>query len=219
MSPADGLAASSEGDSLTLPQEALRTAPCSLADCETPARARGFCNTHYQKAWRSGSLEPTMCPDCGEPKRGPGVRCRHCRPPCGLEGCSTISVSRGLCHKHFNQAYRRGDFGRKPCLVPACGGNGIYTNLCQNHYQRRRAYGLTLEELLAVVANKDCDICGSLNHGGRGWHVDHDHLTGEPRGVLCHGCNVGLGSFGDDVETLRLALAYLEDPPLRRVAL
>lgn len=49
-----------------------------------------------------------------------------------------------------------------------------------------------------------CDICGR-----EGQHVDHDHLTGMHRGLLCRTCNVGLGYFRDDPRILRRASAYL----------
>jgi hypothetical protein len=48
-------------------------------------------------------------------------------------------------------------------------------------------------------------------------HADHCHATGQPRGVLCHHCNAGLGAFRDDLESLRRAVDYLQNPPLSLV--
>ncbi len=41
-------------------------------------------------------------------------------------------------------------------------------------------------------------------------HVDHDPVTGEFRGMLCHRCNRGMGFFRHDPKALRAAAAYLE---------
>jgi hypothetical protein len=73
-----------------------------------------------------------------------------------------------------------------------------------------RKYGVTLEEVLALLAKQDgkCAICGKPILAR--YHVDHDHGTGKVRGLLCFSCNGGLGSFSDNVDRLRSAIAYLE---------
>lgn len=42
-------------------------------------------------------------------------------------------------------------------------------------------------------------------------NVDHDHKTGEIRGLLCSRCNLGLASFGDSIEGLEKAIDYLKE--------
>lgn len=53
-----------------------------------------------------------------------------------------------------------------------------------------------------------CGICGNPPKEGRKLHRDHDHRTGEPRGLLCFRCNAALRSYMT-VDWLRRALAYL----------
>lgn len=76
-----------------------------------------------------------------------------------------------------------------------------------------REYGMTekqWEEMLLSQDNK-CAICGCETSGGKGgWHTDHCHITGKVRGLLCQGCNIGLGGFKDNPKSLRAAADYLE---------
>lgn len=78
---------------------------------------------------------------------------------------------------------------------------------------RMRQYGITQDDYDRMLAgqNGGCAICGSTEAGAWGGRlpVDHDHQTGEVRGLLCHACNGGLGRFGDDVDRLMAAAAYL----------
>lgn len=86
---------------------------------------------------------------------------------------------------------------------------------------RRRqlaAYGITVEEYDQMLAAQDghCACCGTAEPGGRGcMHVDHDHETGEIRGLICHNCNRAIGLLGDTLDGARKAVAYLERAPMR----
>lgn len=55
-----------------------------------------------------------------------------------------------------------------------------------------------------------CAICGRVCSTGMNLAVDHCHVTGEIRGLLCQGCNVSLARFNDDVAVLKNAIVYLE---------
>jgi hypothetical protein len=75
-------------------------------------------------------------------------------------------------------------------------------------------YNMSLEEYdeLAHQQRGRCAIC---NHQVAGLlYVDHNHATGEVRGLLCNGCNTGLGHFGDDASNLMRAIGYLLDNQL-----
>jgi hypothetical protein len=81
-----------------------------------------------------------------------------------------------------------------------------------------RYHGPTLAEYDAMVAGQHgcCLICGQPETvvGKSGellpLAVDHNHETGEIRGLLCHKCNRGLGAFRDSAELLRAAADYLD---------
>jgi hypothetical protein len=54
-----------------------------------------------------------------------------------------------------------------------------------------------------------CAICNVPPSSTVPLCIDHDHETGQVRGLLCTKCNVGIGVLGDTAEHLRKALAYL----------
>jgi hypothetical protein len=75
--------------------------------------------------------------------------------------------------------------------------------------ERARRYGITLEQLREMQErqNHACAIC---KRGGCELVLDHDHVTGEVRGLLCIPCNLILGLLRDDSHIARAAAEYLE---------
>ena len=53
-----------------------------------------------------------------------------------------------------------------------------------------------------------CECCGKPVY--RNWLLDHCHDTGDFRGWLCKQCNTGLGNLGDNLQSLQLAVEYLQ---------
>jgi hypothetical protein len=83
-----------------------------------------------------------------------------------------------------------------------------------NAYRRRstrikRCYGISPEQYEALLTRQDdaCAIC--RRRSDEPLVVDHCHLTGEVRGLLCRGCNLGLGNYKDDRRLMAAAIAYL----------
>lgn len=71
--------------------------------------------------------------------------------------------------------------------------------------------GITPEQLVDAFERQECScaIC-RVSITLMDSAIDHNHLTGEFRGVLCRQCNRALGMFKDSPTTLRYALEYLE---------
>lgn len=76
----------------------------------------------------------------------------------------------------------------------------------------KRKYDITLEQYDEMLAAQGgvCAICGCTPREDISLHVDHDHGTGEIRGLTCFRCNNSLGDLNDDPRRLRRAVEYLE---------
>lgn len=89
---------------------------------------------------------------------------------------------------------------------------------CVNKERIRTQYGVTYEQIMALysVQGGACAVC--FNELDGKFAVDHDHSCCSGikacgscvRGLLCHLCNLGLGSFKDNVASLKAAVRYLE---------
>jgi len=76
-----------------------------------------------------------------------------------------------------------------------------------------KTYGITLGEYnrILIAQGNVCAICKSSYNGKKKFFVDHNHVTGKVRGLLCHKCNILLGGANDSIETLKTAIQYLAD--------
>jgi len=91
--------------------------------------------------------------------------------------------------------------------------NGLdsWCRACRSEYRNANCRGAyrdsisdaALQELKA--STHECVICGASET----LVVDHDHKTGQIRGLLCNHCNRGLGHFRDDPVLLEFAAQYL----------
>jgi len=84
-------------------------------------------------------------------------------------------------------------------------------------YRLKKIYNINIEQynLLLKKQHYCCAICKKsiqqIKHKKvKKLGVDHNHLTGQVRGLLCHKCNSGLGSFEENLTILKNAMKYLK---------
>lgn len=74
--------------------------------------------------------------------------------------------------------------------------------------QVKKRYGISIEEYNKHMSTSVvCEICGT----DKKLRYDHNHDSGEFRGVLCTQCNSGLGLLKDSPERLAKAIVYLTE--------
>ncbi|MFA7222777.1 MAG: endonuclease VII domain-containing protein [Bacilli bacterium] len=89
---------------------------------------------------------------------------------------------------------------------------GSICSKCALTYHREsniRGYGISIEEYdrMKKEQGSKCAICGRGGH----LYVDHNHKTGEVRGLLCNSCNSAIGQLQDSPVVVAKALRYLTE--------
>lgn len=85
----------------------------------------------------------------------------------------------------------------------------------QKGYKLKHRYGMDEADWWLILESQEwaCLICSRAWAEGdprSRWHVDHSHVTGKVRGILCSTCNRGLGQFQDSPTLMRQAALYVE---------
>ena len=77
-------------------------------------------------------------------------------------------------------------------------------------FTRRYGFGFAQRDAILNTQGSRCLGCGTYQPDGVGWVVDHNHETGDVRGVLCSTCNLILGLVKDSPERLEMLALYLK---------
>ena len=79
----------------------------------------------------------------------------------------------------------------------------------------KRTFGITLDKYTELfdLQNGQCAICSTISpgKGRKNFCVDHNHLTGKIRGLLCYSCNIGISLLQEQLNVLKSAVRYLEN--------
>ena len=138
--------------------------------------------------------------------------------------------------KNITDKYPNGYFKKKPCkwckkefqpLAPShhyCSDDCAIKAGADSYLYRN--FEISLETYYQIYKNQNgkCYICGSegfaLDEDIQTVKlvVDHNHLTKEVRGLLCHNCNRALGLFKDDINRLKTAIQYLTKPTYPKIS-
>lgn len=187
--------------------EVLKTPPTTLT-IPQPPRERGHV---------VAEIQPTaafkLCNRCGETKPLTEFHSRILRGKRWHRGtCRT-------CRTEIHRLWMASTSGRDSLFRRRAKQAKNLTSAATNDLRKRRPPTVIPRidyDAEFAAQNGVCAICGRperrLSRLGKvvALSIDHDHNTGKYRGLLCTGCNYGLGCFGDNPDRLRTALRYLE---------
>lgn len=163
---------------------------CFKSGCGEPNYCKGYCKRHYDRLRRTGSPDDsdytkTVAANRALRRQGRQICCK-CKQDKHFEAFANSKTT--SCGKHTE------------CRE------------CVADNKRVLNYGLTRQEFDALVIKQGskCAICLTTFSTTFDTHVDHCHTTGRVRGLLCNGCNTGLGQFRDNPLFLSSAIDYLK---------
>lgn len=180
---------------------------CSLDFCDRFANVKGYCSAHYEQIFRRG-IEP-------KPIRKIVSKKTNVNTICCLDYCDKPAQGRGYCGTHYAQITRYGLGSPRPvlaygtkekkCDAPWCERMTFSAKLCKPCQRKTYRYKITVEQYINL--KQVCEVCGGDNK----IHIDHNHITGNFRGVLCAQCNAALGLLKENSEIISSLSKYIEE--------
>lgn len=114
------------------------------------------------------------------------------------------------CGKQFFHTFKHKKYCSNKC-AHKYKPSRTYSDITRNS-QYLKNYGITLDTYNFMFLEQEgcCMICKiHQSQCKQNLHVDHDHETGQVRGLLCQKCNHALGLFKDNPQIIQAALEYV----------
>ncbi len=176
-----------------------KSAVCDGCKEFKPIKAKRFCHKCYARFQRHGDTSR-------ERKKKGDTLCSHCN--------EKPMHAKGFC-KGCYQRYRNTG---SPEYIRRVYTSTEVDKRKQTNSHLVRTFNITIEDYETMLdkQNNVCAICGKgetreYNGTRIKLAVDHCHITGEVRGLLCSKCNLALGWFDDSSELLTKAINYLKE--------
>lgn len=215
-----------------------REGSCSVDGCEEAIKGLGYCNRHYQLFKRNGSPDKLVktarehplytvwfekkqnkrlceewlifkifCDAIGERPKGNFVLNRPNKvKPYGPDNWEWLE-----------QLKKEEDEGNKEWWARKWKDARVRNPDVEYERNLQRSFGIGLDEYLNKFHNQNgvCAICSNPESAiGQGkilrrLAVDHNHITGKIRDLLCFRCNATLGKINEDLDLLDKIKQYL----------
>lgn len=164
--------------------------------------ARGLCKPCYEKKHREQNGFARRMRERGLPNE-----CGHLDRP---------HFGKGRCQECYKRWYHNLDSVKEKRKIYQDKNKDRYAASCRQTHMKKK-YGLGIDSYESMLSSQNglCAICGNLetaiiNGKIKNLCIDHDHVTGKIRGLLCQNCNQMIGHGQDNSEILEAGAAYLK---------
>lgn len=179
-----------EGCGIPFERRNKTTRYCPSAACKALRDQRRYQRTRDSRPIRKSECE--LCGDTFVPRRSdqrfcPGAECKSVRQTLRWDKWAAKDGARDRINEYQRRFRTKTNYDRK--------------------WEVKKKYGLEWDEYLDLLEryNHQCAICGESDD----ICVDHCHVTGKVRGILCRQHNAGIGNLGDTAESVYKAYQYL----------